>query len=96
MTAVYPEHDKLDAAEQKCQLITDFLDFAAMRDVVFGTHSDTGDAFWFVPTRKPELDKLLARFFGVDWTEFQAEEARIRAEQEGTPTCHERASDTES
>lgn len=97
MDTAYPEHERLAHFAEKSKLIADFIEFAALRDVVFGTHADNSDSIWFVPTRRPEMDKLLAHYFGIDWHELQTEKDRmVRDTREAAATCQKKASANES
>lgn len=93
MTA-YPEHAKLLAVKDKSQLIGDFFDWALMEGVVFGREVEGDNCFgastWFAPVRKAELDRLLARFFGIDPAALQAEKERMYLDAQETQGCQQK------
>lgn len=95
MTTQYPEHAKLLAVQDRSQAIGDFLDWATMQDVVFGREveddSGFGASHWIAPVRKADLDKLLARFFGIDQAKLQAEKDDMyRYTRERTQGCQQK------
>jgi hypothetical protein len=68
--SIYPEHDKLDAAENRIEIISEFLEWLRKDGVILVRETD--------PDVR-SIDALLDDFLGLDQRKLADELAQIRA-----------------
>ncbi|WP_367139593.1 hypothetical protein [Saccharothrix sp. HUAS TT1] len=73
-----PMHDKLLAVADDSHVIGEFLDWLPTRDLHLGTPSEDGERLHFA---HPDIEKLLAAFFGIDLGVLEAEKQALLAAQ---------------
>lgn len=73
----FPEHQKVAAVADEMRLIAEFIDWASVKDYVFGREVTSNDTFgpptWLANVSHQQMEKLLHEFYAVDTAQYYAE-----------------------
>lgn len=80
----FPEHEKAASVAAQMRLIEEFLDWASIKDYVFGREVSSSDTFgpstWFASISRPQMEKLLHEFYNINTVRYHEEREQMYAE----------------